>query len=449
MHARIWFALFALPSVLALGCEPGGPRSTGDGPLGRPDPMHGPPSDGDIDGDGVANDLDICPSLANADQTTRCDYEPPPSGTTDGLARLNFWRAQLGLAAVVEDATLSAGCAAHLDYLQAYSAANGGRPYLSHEEDLALPYASEAGARAGANAVLSYGEPNAADAVDGWLDTLYHRLPLVHPGLQRVGVAFEAGYACMEYRTGTDGSVRAPHPIRWPVADSIYTRESFGGAESPCPTADDPLGGGDCPPSAAIASLGLHGSRFSDVEATITRLDTMEPLPLFAVYFDGGPSPHEQMGYLEGTIALVPYPGKMLARATYEVSVDATIDGTPTNIRWRYAVGAVQQDIACDLFGNQGSFARAVEVTNASINGRVCEMSDFYQIRGTGTHRVSLQYDRRVGVLELVVYDAAQNEIARSVEGDGTEAITDVAGGSYVEVRGRGGATGGYILVIE
>ena len=112
-------------------------------------------------------------------------------------------------------------------------------------------------------------------------------------------------------------------------------------------------------------------------------------------------------------------------------------------------VGAVEQDIACDLFGNQGSFARAVDVTNAGIYGRVCEMADFYQIRGTGTHRVSLQYDRRVGVLELVVYDAAQNEIARSVEGDGTEAISDVAGGSYIEVRGRSGATGGYILVIE
>jgi hypothetical protein len=446
---RQFASSLALASLLVLGCEPGGPTSTGDGPLGRPDPMHGPPTDADIDGDGVPNESDICPSLANADQTTRCDYDPPPTGTTDGLERLNFWRAQLGLDAVVEDAALTAGCVAHLDYLQAYAAAHGGRPYLSHEEDLSLPYASPEGAMAGANSVLSYGTMSGSAAVDGWLDTLYHRLPLIHPGLTRVGVAFENGYACVEFRTGTDGSARAPHPILWPVADSIYTRDFFGGSESPCPTIADPLAGGDCPASAAIASLGLHGSTFADVEATITRLDTMEPLPLLAVYFDGGPSPHEQMGYLEGSIALVPEPGTMLARATYEVSVSATIDGAPTNVRWRYSVGAIDQTLACDLFGNQGSFARAIEVTAASINGRVCDMSDFYVVRGTATHDVTLQYDRRVGALELVVYDAAQNEVGRSAEHDGTEAVNGVAGGSYIEVRGAGGAMGGYILVIE
>jgi len=49
----------------------------------------------------------------------------------------------------------------------------------------------------------------------------------------------------------------------------------------------------------------------------------------------------------------------------------------------------------------------------------------------------------------MLVCDAAQNELARSAEGDGTEAITDVAGGSYLEVRGRSGAMGGYVLVLE
>jgi hypothetical protein len=49
----------------------------------------------------------------------------------------------------------------------------------------------------------------------------------------------------------------------------------------------------------------------------------------------------------------------------------------------------------------------------------------------------------------MLMYDAAQNELARGVEGDGTEAITDVAGGSFLEVRGRSGAMGGYVLVVE
>lgn len=439
----------ALASALVLGCEPSGPHSTGDGPLGRPDPTHGPVTDGDIDGDGVANDLDICPSLANTDQTTRCDYEPPPTDVTDALERLNFWRAQLGLAAVTEDSTLTAGCVAHLDYLQAYAAAHGGRPYLSHEEDTSLPYSSPEGAAAGINSVLSYGEMNGAQAVDGWLATLYHRLPLVHPGLNRVGVAFEAGYACIEFRTGTDAGVAAPHPILWPVADSIYTDPVFGGYESPCPTVEDPLAGGDCPMGAAIASVSLQGHTFSDVEGTVTRIDTMEPVPLIHVFFDGGPTPHEQMGYLEGSIALVPEPGTMLARATYEVSIQMNMDGAATNLRWRFSVGSIDQTLGCDLFGPQGSFAQAIDVTNASFNGRVCDASDFYLIRGTDLHSLSLQYDRRVGALELVVYDAAQNQTAISAEHDGTESLSGIVGGSYIEVRGSGGAMGGYILTIE
>lgn len=440
-------ALYVVLALLLPACDPGEPVPTGDGPLGRPDAMHGDPTDADIDGDGVANDADVCPSLANADQTDRCDYTLPPTGVTDGLERLNFWRSQLGLEAVTEDAELSAGCAAHLDYLQQYAVDTGQPVYLAHEEDPSVPYYTEAGANAGINSVLSYGQMSAGEAVDGWLDTLYHRIPLLHPGLRRVGVAFENRYSCMEYRTGTEAAP-APHPIFWPIADSSFTRPLFGGNESPCPTLEDPLSGEECPGSAAIATVGLNGS-FSDVSATITRLDTGEDFPLFHIWYDGGPSPHEQMGYLEGTIALVPEVDSVLAAATYEASVNVTIDGSPENIRWRFSVGSIDQTIACDLFGNQSDFMRAVPVTAANINGRVCATSDFYRIRDAGTYDVSLQYNRRVGALELVAYDAAQNEIGRSAEGDGTGALMGVPGMSYIEVRGAGGAMGGYILVIE
>ena len=106
--------------------------------------------------------------------------------------------------------------------------------------------------------------------------------------------------------------------------------------------------------------------------------------------------------------------------------------------------------MACDLFGPQGDFASAIAVTAASLNGRVCGAPDFYRIRSAGTYRATIQYDRRVGRLELVAYDAARAQIGLSVEHDGTELLRGIPTSGYLEVRGEGGtAMGGYVLVIE
>ena len=83
------------------------------------------------------------------------------------------------------------------------------------------------------------------NAVDLWINSLYHRLPLLHPGLMRIGAAVVTSgrntWTCIQYRPGTDGSVRAPHEIFWPPPDVPNTDRTFNGNEGPCPTADDPL----------------------------------------------------------------------------------------------------------------------------------------------------------------------------------------------------------------
>ncbi len=456
MRSRLAWSSIAFLVLVSAGCSnppDGPPRPTGTGTLGVPDAMHGPSTADDIDGDGVPNDMDYCPSLANADQRDVCTYPAEAPALTgdvhaDALARLNFWRDQLGLALVTEDLEQSRTCQVHLDYLVACAAQLGG-PFLAHDEGDCPSLGTAEGAQAGTDSVLSLGQADIGAAIDGWLDTLYHRLPLLHPGLTTIGVAFEDNLACVQYRPGTV-EVAAPHPILWPVADSAFTRATFDGYESPCPTLDDPLAGGDCPGSAAIATLGLHGHRLANPVGHIVRLDTGDELPFFHLWYDGGPSATESGGYVEGSIALVPEVGSMLARAEYEARIDVEVDGTPTTFRWRYGIGSIDQTLGCDLFGAQGDFATAIPVTAASLNGRVCDASDFYRIRPPGTYRASLQYDRRVGHLELVAYDASQTEISTSVEHDGTELLTGIPTQGYVEVRGEGGTSmGGYVLVIE
>ncbi len=427
---------------------------------GIPDPTAGPSTDGDIDGDGVANDADNCPSIANADQRAACTYpsRPPATGDVgpDAVARLNWHRTVLGLETVTEDAALSAGCATHLDYLVQVSQELGA-PQLSHGEDLSKPYASEQGAQAGTDSVLSLNQADIALAVDGWMDTLYHRLPLIHPGLMRIGADFRTAsvggrdntWACVQYRPGTDGSVVTPHPVLWPPADIVGTARAFDGNESPCPTAADPLAPPSCPSSAAIPSVGLMGlGPITAASGTFTNLDSGAAVPLFATYYDGGPSPHEMMGYVEGTVALVPEPDSRLDNALYEVRVDATVGGVAEIYRWRFRTGRPLPDVGCDDLGENRDFASAIEIETGTLEGRVCDFADMYLLTGEGTRVVRIDFDHGEGDLDMVALDPSGMEISRS-EGVSDSEELSVNAGLYVQVYGAGGAMGPYILTVE
>ncbi|MEI8255765.1 MAG: CAP domain-containing protein, partial [Deltaproteobacteria bacterium] len=211
--SRPFFSLaFSLGVSLALqACGPGGQNGDGGShplaPTAIPDPMHAASTADDLDGDGVANATDNCPSVANTDQRDACNYDAPPpvpTGTAgvDGASYLSWVRARTGLGAVTEDTALSHGCQVHLNYLQALSTELG-HAVLEHTEDLSKPYASAEGNAAGVDSVLALGNATIAGSIDVWINSLYHRLPLLHPGLTRVGVATLGQYGCIQYRRGT------------------------------------------------------------------------------------------------------------------------------------------------------------------------------------------------------------------------------------------------------
>lgn len=432
------------------GCEgsaPAPPRR------GVPDPTHGPVTDADIDGDGVPNEADNCPSLANADQRAACEYPlppPPASGepAADAIARINFWRDVLGLDPVQEDADLSRGCAAHVHYL-AVASRTAGMPILTREEDPGSPQYTPHGAEAGQNGLLGYGAPDAAAAVSLWLDLAIHRLPLIHPGLRRVGVGFEERFVCV--RADRRDAVAAPHPIAWPPPDSSYANPVFPGGESPCVNAPMPTMADACEPGGLVASLGLHGHALAGVSASIRRVDTGEEIPLQHTLFAGGPSALEQSDLLEGTIVVAPAAGTTIAPTEHEVRIDAMVDGTPRTYRWRFRAGpAIEQDRECDVFRRMNfSFERAIDVTPASFAARICGDPMFYRIRDPGTYRVTLDYDPRFGDLDLVVYDAARTPLFQGGENDGHEVFDAAVGHGFFEVRGVGGSSGGYVVLVE
>jgi uncharacterized protein YkwD len=102
------------------------------------------------------------------------------------LERVNRARQRAGLAKVALDADLAPGCEKHARYV----VRNIDHPKVAglgiHDEDTSLPGATPEGAKAGKAAVIAIiSDP--ADSVDGWMATLYHRIPILDPRLKRVG----------------------------------------------------------------------------------------------------------------------------------------------------------------------------------------------------------------------------------------------------------------------
>lgn len=109
------------------------------------------------------------------------------------LAELNAAREAAGLAAVQLDGDLSASCALHARYLTAHPEQCSKWPD-AHEEWTDAPDFTPAGAWAGGHSVIAF--DGYERCVEQWIGTLYHRVPLTHPGLLAIGFA-EVGDVCV------------------------------------------------------------------------------------------------------------------------------------------------------------------------------------------------------------------------------------------------------------
>lgn len=103
---------------------------------------------------------------------------------------VNRARVSAGLEPVVLEEKQSVGCRLHAKYV----VRNLDHPKVAglgiHEEDMSLPDATAEGARAGKSSVIAIiSDP--LDSVDGWLATIYHRIPLMARDLKRIGYGQE------------------------------------------------------------------------------------------------------------------------------------------------------------------------------------------------------------------------------------------------------------------
>ncbi len=102
------------------------------------------------------------------------------------LARVNIARKAAGLSLVRIDAELTHGCQSHAHYL----ARNHRRPEVQgmgmHRQSADLPGATPQGAKAAKESVIAV-VLDPQTCVENWMATLYHRIPILTPNLERIG----------------------------------------------------------------------------------------------------------------------------------------------------------------------------------------------------------------------------------------------------------------------
>jgi len=129
--------------------------------------------------------LVIVSAMADAPQ-----QEPNPD--TLALERINFYRKAAGLKPVTADPALSKACLAHAQYLVTNADQPSAKGLGMHKEDPSLPGYTKEGSKAAASSVI-YPTDDKVAAVDGWMATLFHRVPLLDSRLTKVGLGFAKG----------------------------------------------------------------------------------------------------------------------------------------------------------------------------------------------------------------------------------------------------------------
>jgi hypothetical protein len=173
--------------------------------------------------------------LAQRLQETTTARPPSPM-----LAALRQLRERAGRTEPLEiDDELGAGCSEHARYLHLHRAQTERWPDC-HEQYPDQEGWSAAGSMAGLASVIAPGVKSDQQALDAWMATFFHRLPLLQPGLRRIGWARERDIAVLDCTSMVDPGVEVRDElVLWPHDGMTGTPIAF------APELPDPVPGED------------------------------------------------------------------------------------------------------------------------------------------------------------------------------------------------------------
>lgn len=254
------------------------------------------------------------------------------------LEWVNGLRRAAGLRELAPSASLQAAASGHAAYLALHPERRDESAHFQREGDRLYFGATTAGrARyfgyAGAASEVVNFAQRAEDAIDSWMETLYHRIPLIHPGMTEAGYGLDAGGQGPVNVMLTGPLNETPGVALWPYPGQTGVPTGWDGAEVPdpfrlYPGAARPVG---YPISATfggqVAALLLRTGTLTGPEGDV-------PVMLFHPGNDS---------LLQDTVALIPR-APLTPGATYSVRLAGEVDlGAglrPFDHRWTFTTAS-------------------------------------------------------------------------------------------------------------
>jgi hypothetical protein len=267
----------------------------------------------------------------------------PPDATPDqvtALNRVNWYRERIGVPLIAEVAPLNAAASDHCACYAEHKAEYQSSSMSPHDEDSSWPPPcyGNLGARlaeknyqaSGYSEVMTFwGNP--ISAVDGWISTLYHRLPLTSP--RTVDMGYGKASQCDTINTGSGAVMGVSGGIYvYPVDGQDGVDTFWNGYESPQPPA---------PPSGYPSGPIITAQFGSAVQVVITESHLLTAF--------GEETPHMLLtksndSWLQGDSTVALYAHDTLATAaTYTVRLVGVQAESPWELQWSFTTAHQSQ----------------------------------------------------------------------------------------------------------
>ncbi|HZE98679.1 MAG TPA: CAP domain-containing protein [Planctomycetota bacterium] len=251
------------------------------------------------------------------------------TGDADAVVeRINLHRRAAGLDLVVSDSALTKGCTAHAAYLVRNVDHPSAQGLGLHDEDATLPGYTKDGERAGKASVIFLGKEG-TDAVEGWMGSLLHRIPLLQSRMKKVGYGVARGgpasVTVVLDATNGMGAGRDAPVVLYP-ADGQKDVPLLFSPEIPDPIPDSP----DKKAGYPVTAIFSEGALVKDVKASLKDGDGQE----VAVWLSSPEKP-AAADYQRNTVGLISREA-LKPSTTYTVSIAARVTGKPWLRTWSF-----------------------------------------------------------------------------------------------------------------
>jgi len=250
----------------------------------------------------------------------------PDAGTV--LERLNAHRQAAGLEHLALDSGLSKGCAAHAAYLLRNVDEPATQGLGLHTEDPKLPGYTKEGERAGKAAVIFLGK-DGPEAVDGWVGSLLHRIPLLQARLRKIGYGVARGgpasvTVVLDATNGMGVGKDAP-VVLYPANGQKGVPLAFT-PEIPDPIPESP----DKKAGYPVTAIFSEGALVKDVKASMKDGAGRE-----LSFWLSSPEKPAAADYQRNTIGIIAQE-PLQPSTTYTVAIAARVTGKPWSRTWSF-----------------------------------------------------------------------------------------------------------------